>query len=283
MRCTSPVRPGDRRRPELTAASIFVRDGESFTGTELAASPWGPGLLHGGPPAGLLARAIERSRATPDLFVARLTIDLFRPVPMGPLEIRTEVVRAGRRIQVSEAGIIADGVEVARATGLMLLPGEVTLPPGDRWKPETPIGPAGLPTTGLSGRVDVPMRTARPGFHTTIEARRAGGGPGTGRHTSWIRIPFPLIEGEETTPLERAAATADFGNGLSGLNTGDGVGFINADITVHLHRAPVGEWIGLDARSIHHAHGLGLIESRLYDEQGPFGLSTQALIANRRR
>lgn len=261
--------------------ALFRRSGDKFIPNELGASPWGPGILHGGPPAGLLAHAIEESKPNPELFVARLTIDLFRPVPMAPLAVTTRVVRGGRRIHVVEASLMADGVEVAQASGLMLLPNDVELPPGERWRPESPVGHHALPATGL-GIGNPQSRTARPGFHTTIEARRAGGGPGSGRHTSWIRIPIPLIEGAEMTPLERTAATADFGNGLSNIQTLDNAGFINADITLYLHRLPLGEWIGMDAKSIHQSHGLGMIESRLYDEGGPVGVAVQALLANRK-
>ncbi len=261
--------------------ALFRREGDHFIPGELAASPWGPGVLHGGPPAGLLAHAIEALKPNPELFVSRITIDLFRAIPMAPVTVTTRVVRGGRRIHVVEASLLAGGVEVARASALMLLPNDVQLPPGERWRPESPVAHHDLPATGL-GISNARERSPRPGFHTTIEARRAGGAPGSGRHTSWIRIPVPLVEGEEITPLQRAAATADFGNGLSNIQTLDNSGFINADITLYLHRMPLGDWIGMDARSIHQAHGLGMIESRMYDESGPVGVAVQALLANRR-
>ena len=48
----------------------------------------------------------------------------------------------------------------------------------------------------------------------------------------------------------RAVATADFGNGVSAELPFDDYLFINADLTIHLWRAPRGEWIGLDAQTL---------------------------------
>jgi hypothetical protein len=90
------------------------------------------------------------------------------------------------------------------------------------------------------------------------------------------------VEGEELTPFVRVVSTADFGNALGNLQALNNTGFINADVSLHLHRLPVGEWICLDSRSMHESHGLGVIESRVHDEQGPVGVIVQALLANRR-
>ena len=53
--------------------------------------------------------------------------------------------------------------------------------------------------------------------------------------------------------------------------------FLNADLTIHLLRRPVGEWIGLDARTHLSDSGVGLAESALYDTQGLIGRSLQSL------
>ena len=265
--------------------AIFTRDGERFVPTKLAGSPWGPGLLHGGPPAGLLARAVERAAASPDLHVARLTIDLFRPVPMQPLAVETRVLREGRRIQVLEASLVANGVEVSRATGLLLRQTEVALPPAALPLAAYLQGPEDLAETGLGfvpeGDERPPFR-GLPGFHTTVEVRRVAGAMGTGKGTAWIRIPVPFVEGEETTPLVRVAATSDFGNALGHIRPSEEVGFINADITLYLHRVPGGEWICLETSGTAEPHGLGLVESVVHDVHGPLGRVVQALIVNRR-
>lgn len=53
--------------------------------------------------------------------------------------------------------------------------------------------------------------------------------------------------------------------------------FINPDLTVSPHRQPEGEWVRLDARTVVDGAGIGLAESALHDEKGPFGRSTQSL------
>lgn len=266
---------------------VFRRDGDFFIPTEGASSPWGARALHGGPPAGLLARAIERHAPDPAMQVSRLTIDLFRAVPQAPLSVTTEVVREGRRILAVQASLMAEGVEVSRATGLLLRHTEVDvpdhhLPPGI----EHP-GPEGFETTGLStvfgtdGKPEQRM-SSLPGFHTLIEVRRVGGRPGSGRATAWIRIPVPLVEGEETTPLVRLAATSDFGNALGSIRASSRTGFINADITLYVHRLPVGEWICLDTRGAAQPHGVGLMQTTVYDPEGSVGIVAQAVLANQR-
>jgi hypothetical protein len=259
--------------------AIFISDAGAFRPTELAGSPWGPGLLHGGPPAGLLARAIERSIRDPELAVARITTDLFRPVPMEPLHTHTEVVREGRRIVVVRASLFAGEVEVSRATGLALRRTEIALPEFARFATPPPPGPDGIDQSGLTVGSGAPRWK---GFHTTIEVRRVEGKPGTGRGIAWIRIPCPFVAGEETSPLVRAAAISDFGNGLGHIHAGEGLGFINVDITMHLHRPPEGEWIGMDVVAGAQTTGIGMNEATLFDTTGPFARVSQSLLANPR-
>ncbi len=267
--------------------AIFLPEGDRFVPTRLAASPWGADRLHGGPSAGLLARAIERASPDPEMQVVRLTIDLFRPVPMEPLRVETEVVREGRRIRAVDAMLYAGGVAVSRATALLLRRSDGALP-----SVETPApcveGPEGLETTGLGGG---PPRgeglagmppNMRQGFHTTVEVRRVGGFFGSGKGVGWFRIPAPLVAGEETSPLVRVAATADFGSPMGSVRLAEGVGFINADITLYLHRLPEGEWICLEASGVAQSYGLGMAETVVHDARGPIGRVVQATLMNQR-
>ena len=52
---------------------------------------------------------------------------------------------------------------------------------------------------------------------------------------------------------------------------------MNTDLTIHLRREPVGEWVMLDARTRVERHGVGLAVSTLYDQRGAIGLSAQSL------
>jgi hypothetical protein len=110
----------------------------------------------------------------------------------------------------------------------------------------------------------------------------AGGFDRPGPATDWLRLRVPIIEGEAVSPLSRVAAAADFGNGISWvLSRLDGWGFINPDLTIYLHRLPIGEWVCLEAVSRVEPHGIGLAESRLWDERGLIGRSLQSLLVDR--
>jgi acyl-CoA thioesterase len=54
--------------------------------------------------------------------------------------------------------------------------------------------------------------------------------------------------------------------------------FINVDLSVHLHRMPAGEWICLDAETFPEESGVGMADSRLFDESGQIGRAVQTLL-----
>ena len=72
---------------------------------------------------------------------------------------------------------------------------------------------------------------------------------------------------------------ADSGNGVSNVLDFSQHLFINPDLTVHLHRHPVGEWVCIDARTSIDSAGVGMSESAVHDEQGPIGRGVQSLFA----
>ena len=102
-----------------------------------------------------------------------------------------------------------------------------------------------------------------------------------GPSTVWIRLAVPVVDGEEPTPMQRAAGAADFTNGVSTVVPFGQFLFINPDLTVVLDRPPVGEWIGLEARTAIGAPGTGVAQSVLWDELGPVGRSVQSLVVER--
>ena len=256
----------------MSAQAVFLFEGRDrrFVATELASGPWDRNAQIGGAPAALLARAFERVPASEGLHLARLTYDFIRPAPIGEVEIRTEVVREGRRVQLLEGAMLADGVEVVRARGLRVLSADASRGHAEEIPP--PAGPA-------SGRTGELPGLHRPRFATDAnEVRFIAGGFGGGPGTAWFRLTVPLVGDEEPTPIQRLAAGADFGAGLSGILPRERFLFINADLTVYVEREPVGEWIGLDSRTRISAGGIGLAESALFDERGRVGRAMQALL-----
>jgi acyl-coenzyme A thioesterase PaaI-like protein len=117
--------------------SLFVRNGERFVPTLLARGPWSASALHGGPPAALLARAIERFEGGETMLVTRITLELLRPIPLEPLAVHVKMTRPGRKVQLVEASLHTEAHEVARATGLRIRRTAVRLPPDLPMEPVT--------------------------------------------------------------------------------------------------------------------------------------------------
>jgi len=261
--------------------AIFIPEGTMFVPTKVAASPWAERFQHGGPPAGLLTRAIERHAPDPELQLARLTVDLFRPVPMAPLEVRAHTVREGKRIHVVEAGLFADGVEVARAVGLLLRTSDHPNVTAVRLEP--PPGPEGM-STGF-GPSDLARRSEpmREGFHTLCEFRRIPPSTESAAAAAWVRIPLPLVAGEAISPAVRVAATADFINAIGGGGRGAWFPTINTDSTVYLHRPAAGEWLCLLVERAIDPAGIGVSAAVIFDREGAIGRGAQAVLANEMR
>jgi hypothetical protein len=74
----------------------YAVDGSNVSVTSLAAGPWDPRLQHGGAPSSLAAWAAERVPTPVPMRVARVTVDLFRPVPVAELSIETSVLQRRR-------------------------------------------------------------------------------------------------------------------------------------------------------------------------------------------
>jgi hypothetical protein len=260
----------------MTAQPVFEAVDGGFVATPLASGPWNPDAQIGGAPAALLARAFERVPSAAGLTVARLTYDFIRPAPIGPLEVRAEVVRPGRRAQLLDGAMLAGGVEVVRARALRVLTADAAHAHSEEVAP--PPGPG-------QGRARELPGLHRPRFATdAVEVRFIAGGFGGGPATAWFRLTRPLVADETPSALQRLAAASDFGAGLSATLARDEYLFINADLTIYVERPPVGEWICLESETrIADGVGIGVVESVLFDERGRVGRATQALLIAPRR
>jgi hypothetical protein len=215
--------------------------------------------------------------------IARLGFEFLKPIPLAPLELRTTIVRDGRRVQKLAGELLADlgsGSEelICRASALRIQPVPAGLPSSGPMPAETMPGPEEGKATQFALNEAAGTSLATTGMEMSWLTDPWCQGPGR----VWMRLRHPLLPDEPATPLVRLVATADFGNGVSAELPFDKYLFINADLTIHLWRAPRGEWIGLDAHTLLHDGGMGTAESVLHDKDGPVGRAFQTLVVQPR-
>src|SRR5919198_2407392 len=254
--------------------ALYLVDGERYVPTELTVGPWDPRAQHAGPPAALLGRAIEA--CPPGGQVGRVTFEILAPVPLEPLTVSAHVVRPGRSVELLEASLEAEGVEVMRASAWRLRT-ERLEGAGEPPRDPPPPGPE-------QGKATEPFDTGHEfGYRNAMDTKFVRGSfLELGPATVWMRMRYPLVAGEEPSPLERVLVAADSGNGVSATLDWDRYVFINVDLTVHLHRALEGEWVCLDAITIPEASGIGVADTALYDGRGPIGRAMQTLLVDER-
>ena len=197
----------------------------------------------------------------------------------------TEVERDGRKVSLVAVRLHDGDTEVARARSLRIrvkqlaLPDDVVQPAPDppgtphrRGRPACHVGAVDDHVAFHTGRVRAPFHRGRWDIPGPVGV--------------WIRLRVPVAPHEAPSGVQRAAAAADFGNGVSGGLPFDRFTFINPDLTVHLLRRPVGDWIGMRTASHYGtdtaSSGAGFAESALFDVDGRLGRSVQSLILDER-
>lgn len=255
-------------------AFFRLDDSGAYIPTRYARSAWSDSMVNGPAVVVAAARSLEREFGSDDFQPARLTVDLFAPVRTEPLVVVTEEVRSGNRIRVADAKLLQDNKPVARATLVQLRRGEQ--PPGQVWRSGRQVEPP----TGAD------PKQARPGSNVFF-----GSGPDP---QSWDRDmglhqndqrkrfwhhPLDVIEGESATPFQRAVTLAESTSLMS--HWGDqGIGFINADLTVALARLPRSDDIGIEADEHLSNGGVAVGTASLFDRNGVFGSGTVVAVSN---
>lgn len=254
-------------------SAFYETDGDGLRATELTRGPWDPGAQHAGPPAALLGRELERLPEAAEFQIGRVTYEILRSVPIAPVAVSARVLRPGRRVQLVEAELSVEGEALMRATAWRLRRAELELPA----EAIVPLDPPPGPEQG-SERGFFPTAQEH-GYHTGMEASFvAGDFMEVGPAQVWLRMRHPLVDGEEPTPLQRVLIAADVGNGVSSALDFRRFLFVNVELTVHLERLPVDEWVYLDAITRPQPSGLGLAESVLCDREGRIGRAQQTLL-----
>jgi hypothetical protein len=271
---------------------LYHRDDDVYAPTEWAGSPWSTSSQHGGPINALFMRAAETAGREAGLTVARLTVDLFKPVPHESLALEWNFARRGRRMAIVEAALAPPHGERCCAATAVLAATTPAL--GATWTepPSKPAGPEGLPVQQMMPKAY--RATAPPGFHFSLQIRMEDGvgveqvAARSEGSAVWISTDLDLCEDEPMTPGERCAAVADLTFGLSGramLRQGALASeaqpsmFINTDTTLHFLRPPSGAWFAFADGVIRDSSGIGMASVALHDAEGLLGQSAQTLVA----
>jgi hypothetical protein len=260
--------------------AIYQRDGDHLVPTRLARGPWHVDSQHGGPMQGLLARAIEQHPAAKAMQIVRFTCDLWRAAPFAPVTLRVRTLREGKTAEWLEADLCTGDEVAARASALRLRVEDVAAPP-DRAPCATGALEDASPAVRWLGAAD--DGDGPSDFVNAIELRPVDDFV---RPAAWLRLRVPLVEGERTSPFVSAATLSDMIYSLPIVRAVQrGARFerepfvaINVDTSLQLHRAPVGEWIGLDAEVCYGPDGAGVGRAELSDEEGALGFAQQSLL-----
>jgi Thioesterase-like superfamily len=243
---------------------------DSYRATEATAGPWSADAEHGGPPSALAARELERHEPAESTRLARVAVDILRPVPLGMLTTRTRLLRPGKRVALLETVLAAGGHDVLVARG---------------WRIATS---AAVPVVGNGDPVpEIPAEGRAPefpgghqdGYLAEIDWRFVSGSLSRpGPALVWARPRIPLLPGEELSPMCRTLLVADSGSGASMVIDPTKYTFMNVDLTVVLHRDPVGEFVLMDAETTMGGTGTGLAVTQLSDSSGLVGSCLQTLL-----
>ncbi len=252
--------------------AFYHRDHDQLIATALTRGPWSIDQQHGGPPSAALAGAFAPLAPADAWQPARFTIEFLRPVLVaGPLRTSAEVTRSGKQALGLAGTLLQNDRPVARASALYVRRLAVELPPA--------ATPAAAPRDpDASPAFTFPFFRWELGYHTAIDGRLEAGAIGGGPATAWLRSRVPLIADEPTSPLQQVLIVADAINGVGfGLDLRRFT-FINADLTVYLHRLPVDPWIRLATSPNPQPTGVGLVEAELADRLGPIGRALEAQV-----
>lgn len=245
----------------MSASPVCVQEGDLWRPSEAARGPFGG--LHGGVVGALLAAAMEREAARLGGGDGlQMSLSLLRPTPLEPVRVSVRTLRQGRRSLQLAAELHAGGSLTAIAGALFLSPAELAFVPLRAAQP-TPLEGAPFEVGRMKGEM---------WFASVCEMRRTDAG------RVWMRLKAPVVA--EMGALARVVALADWATGLSRPAWVDahGVAFPNPEISLHLHRRPEGEWLGVDSTPHWNSSGLGLTASDLYDEAGYLGRASQPVV-----
>ncbi|HEX7094986.1 MAG TPA: thioesterase family protein [Acidimicrobiales bacterium] len=261
-------------------SAYYLPDGGRLVPTILTQGPWHPNAQHGGPVCALFAWAAERVPSLVPMQITRLTVNLWRAVPLTPLRVAHDVRREGKRLQVIDLSLFDGETEVASAQVLRVRTGDTSDPEVTQHPHRPSTAPPPLPTGG--GQLFSGPAADRIGFIRSLDAQRVIGRLGEGAPSvMWVRMRQPLVAGCDTPPAARAAFGSDFASALASYLDISRWSYINPDVNLHLLREPTSEWIGIDGTTWVGERGIGHGRASMFDLDGFIGTASASQVVDR--
>jgi hypothetical protein len=262
---------------EGAAECLYRKDGDWYVPTGLTTGPWRSDAMHGGAPSALVG-ALVTAAVGENEQVARVQIDLERPVPLEPLVGVVRRRQVSRRVAHLELELSTGTGRAVSARALLTLREPITVT-AESWSPhEWPDRLIAMDWSHLYANDSGPIFV-----RDAVEHRVVRGGYGMPvPSAAWLRLKVSVTEGKEPCGLSQLLAVADFGSPLSQTNAiGAGLALINVDLNATLFREPIGPWFFLDATGQVGRGGLGLAVTEVFDLEGPIGVVTQSQVVLR--
>ncbi|HEV3408622.1 MAG TPA: thioesterase family protein [Gaiellaceae bacterium] len=257
-------------------SAYFVRVGEHrLLPQRSCAGAWNVEELHVSPVNGLLMHEMERwlsERPLDGKLVTRVSCDYLGVLGFDECDVRLEVLRPGRSVELVE-GVLSQNGRAALRARVWRLSGSDTSPVQGGERDPLPPVEAGEPFN---------LSTVWPGDYIASLDMRAVKGPSPGRATAWITTPLDIVDGERTTDLARFTLLVDTANGIAVRRPPEEWHFPNVDLTIHLFRQPEGVWVGFDTSVAFGPTGHGVTSTDLYDARGHVGGAAQTLVVRPR-
>lgn len=238
--------------------------------TEHAGGAWKPDEIHFSPLGGLIVHAIDLHRAASGgrgKELGRISFDILGFLAADDCEIRVETIRPGRTIELIEATVLIAGRPAVLARAWFIATADTIAVAGGDLVPL--LSPDGATAWSLAD-------TWPGGYVASLEARTVAP-PRPGQTSAWLRTEMALVAGELSSTCASFIALVDTANGIAVRQSPLDWAFPNLDLTIHFHRQPTGNWVGLDTTVTFGPAGHGLTSSVLHDEAGPVGRAEQIL------
>ncbi|OPX15349.1 thioesterase family protein [Gordonia sp. i37] len=276
----------------VVETSYYVPEGpgsdgfEYFRPTSATISPWSSDIQHGGPPTGLLMRALEHAAPETSMHFTRVTTEILGAVGLEMNRVRAQVIRPGRRISMVAADLEVvqpDGSyrPVARAVAWRLRAHDTST---IAVRPQSPLRPTPEDIdvkVGVTADSSLGVDWGTEGFigstESAVTTGRLGATPAV-----WLRPAVELVAGEKISDLQSIMTVVDVANGLGTRLRPDEWTWMNTDTTVHFSAVPSGQWLGIDAELAAGSDGFGATFADLYDADGFIGRSAQTVLLDGR-